>query len=163
MKERKHTDGVDLKHVQESRKRREPPPPRYQPNLTPLIDVLFLLLLFFLLGTKFRLEEGQIDANLPQVGQGTGVSVVPGTLLRLTVHAVGEDAAGGEFEIGGSQQMIRDASDLFARLRLRKEGGGDVTVQIATRGPVRWEWVVEAFNQVRRAGFEKIGFAPVGT
>jgi biopolymer transport protein ExbD len=136
----------------------ERPALRYQPNLTPLIDVLFLLLLFLLLGTQFRWQEGQLDANLPY-GDRDG----PGTVLRLNVYAVGEDAMGGQFEVGSDQQIITDPGKLYARLWERKIMGGGTMVQIATRGPVRWEWVVEAFNQVRRAGFEKIGFAPVGT
>jgi len=32
-------------------------------NLTPMIDVTFLLLIFFLLGTKFKEPEGKLDAS----------------------------------------------------------------------------------------------------
>jgi biopolymer transport protein ExbD len=35
-------------------------------NLTPMIDVTFLLLIFFLLGTKFKEPEGKLNAYLPK-------------------------------------------------------------------------------------------------
>ena len=36
-------------------------------NLTSMIDVLFLLIIFFMVGTKFIETERQIDLKLPQV------------------------------------------------------------------------------------------------
>lgn len=38
-------------------------------NLTPMIDVVFLLVIFFLVGTKFSEREGRIPVNVPGVGQ----------------------------------------------------------------------------------------------
>lgn len=38
-------------------------------NLTPMIDVVFLLVIFFMVGTKFSQQEGRIPVNLPGVGQ----------------------------------------------------------------------------------------------
>ncbi|WP_164102490.1 ExbD/TolR family protein [Candidatus Laterigemmans baculatus] len=38
-------------------------------NLTPMIDVVFLLVIFFMVGTKFSEQEGRIPVNLPGVGQ----------------------------------------------------------------------------------------------
>ena len=35
-------------------------------SLTPLIDVVFLLLIFFLVTTRFEQEERDMDVNLPQ-------------------------------------------------------------------------------------------------
>ena len=36
-------------------------------NLTSMIDVLFLLIIFFMVGTKFVETEHQLDLKLPQV------------------------------------------------------------------------------------------------
>lgn len=42
-------------------------------DMTPMIDVVFLLLIFFLVGTKFKREEGRFRAFLPKNrGQGSG-------------------------------------------------------------------------------------------
>ena len=42
-------------------------------NLTPMIDVVFLLVIFFMVGTKFSEQEGRIPVNLPGVGQPTSM------------------------------------------------------------------------------------------
>ena len=42
-------------------------------DMTPMIDVVFQLLIFFLCATKFKAEEGNLKAYLPKDrGQGTG-------------------------------------------------------------------------------------------
>lgn len=40
------------------------------PNLTPLIDVVFLLLVFFLVATTFRKDEVELDLQLPEASTG---------------------------------------------------------------------------------------------
>ena len=37
-------------------------------NLTPMIDVVFLLIIFFMVGTKFAEEERKLDLQVPSVG-----------------------------------------------------------------------------------------------
>ncbi|MHC4921682.1 MAG: ExbD/TolR family protein, partial [Planctomycetota bacterium] len=39
-------------------------------NLTPLIDVVFLLLIFFLTATTFSREEVEMDLELPEAASG---------------------------------------------------------------------------------------------
>ena len=46
------------------------PPPEQEsdgPNLTPVIDVVFLLLIFFLVATKFDQQERLISINLAEI------------------------------------------------------------------------------------------------
>lgn len=145
-----------------ARKRRRLAWARYQPNLTPLIDVLFLLLLFFLLGTRLRVEEGQIPASLPQVSAGASItkSIVPPLTLRVLIRPAGESNEQASYDLGDGQPL-RDATTLYEQLAARSAGSADVLVQISPQSHVRWEFVVEAFNQAVRAGFQKIAFAPV--
>jgi len=45
--------------------------------LMPMIDVVFLLLIFFMLAMRFRSEEGKLLAHLPKDrGQGTGTPTI---------------------------------------------------------------------------------------
>ncbi len=37
-------------------------------NLTPMIDVVFLLVIFFMVGSKFSEAESRIKVNVPMVG-----------------------------------------------------------------------------------------------
>ena len=44
-------------------------------NLTSMIDVVFLLIIFFMVGTRFSSVESKVDVKLPQVaGAGKGSS-----------------------------------------------------------------------------------------
>ena len=45
-------------------------------NLTPMIDVVFLLIIFFMVGTKFAEEERKIDVQVPSVGEATATIMV---------------------------------------------------------------------------------------
>ena len=46
-------------------------------NLTSMIDVLFLLIIFFMVGTKFIESDRQIELKLPQVKPGEALSAAP--------------------------------------------------------------------------------------
>ncbi|MFN9913481.1 MAG: ExbD/TolR family protein, partial [Pirellulaceae bacterium] len=46
-------------------------------NLTSMIDVVFLLLIFFMVGTRFRDSESNIAIDLPRVSP-TGAATDPG-------------------------------------------------------------------------------------
>ena len=45
-------------------------------NLTPMIDVVFLLIIFFMVGTKFAEEERKIDVQVPSVGEAAATLMV---------------------------------------------------------------------------------------
>lgn len=47
-------------------RRRPPVMPRVRSDLTPMIDVTFLILIFFMLTIRFRTLEGKLDAQLPK-------------------------------------------------------------------------------------------------
>ena len=46
-------------------------------NLTSMIDVLFLLIIFFVVGTKFIESERQIELQLPRVKPGDALTAAP--------------------------------------------------------------------------------------
>ena len=52
-------DGLRMRHVQEATR------PRLRLNLTAMIDVVFLLLMYFLLIAEFRPREETFDMQLP--------------------------------------------------------------------------------------------------
>ena len=54
-------------------------------EFTPMIDVVFLLLIFFLCTIKFRILEGKIPAFLPRT-EGVNPSVIDPQLERLEVR-----------------------------------------------------------------------------
>jgi biopolymer transport protein ExbD len=50
-------------------------------NITPLIDIVFLLLVFFLVATKFAEEERFLDIPMPAASQANALAVPPQQLI----------------------------------------------------------------------------------
>ena len=127
---------------------------RMQPPLTPMIDVTFQLLLFFLLACEFRESEGQIPGTLP--GPPSGGRFEPIT-VTLRCSAVDTSAY---YRLSGLTETITGPQQLYERLMERRAalGSRDVPVVIRPSGNVPWEFVVEAFNQAVRAEFTRVGF-----
>jgi biopolymer transport protein ExbD len=133
-----------------------------QPPLTPMIDVTFQLLLFFLLTCEFRESEGSIPGTLPAIGR-IAVSRQPPPPqpdpIRIQVRpSANREAA--VYQVSGVLGTIAGPAELYGHLRRLQGrlGGADVPVVIAPKRDVPWEFVVEAFNQAVRARFRKIGF-----
>jgi len=47
-------------------------------NLTPMIDVVFLLIIFFMVGTKFADMERNVELKVPRVSQLGTMATAPG-------------------------------------------------------------------------------------
>ena len=60
-------------------RRREP----LNPDLTPLIDILFLLLIFFLATSVFKKDEVAMSLSLPKVQYATKKE---GSVKNITIH-----------------------------------------------------------------------------
>jgi biopolymer transport protein ExbD len=136
--------------------------PSMQPPLTPMIDVTFQLLLFFLLTCEFRESEGQIPGTLPAKGnvQQAVDDKPPPDPIRVRIRP-SMDRAAANYEMTGISVVITSPEELYQHLLSRQQqlGSTEVPIIILPSQDVPWEFVVEAFNQAVRAKFEKIGFA----
>lgn len=136
-----------------------------QPPLTPMIDIVFQLLLFFLLACQFRMNEGQIAANLPDISgpPPKTISVEP---IDITLRATGRENLGVLITVQYTDTPLTTAEELYNYLMQMKRRYGDkadeVPVTIKPLGNVRWAHVVNAFNQAVRADYKKVGFKPSG-
>jgi biopolymer transport protein ExbD len=128
-------------------------------NVIPLVDVMFMMILFFVLGTHFRQSEGQIPATLPGTGPGPGVPW-PLDQLQISIHSDGGD--GAIYEMSGHQGAIHDGTELYQALQARRGAVGDAKTVIIKPGiETRWQYAVEAFNQAVRAQYKAVGFSAV--
>src|SRR5438105_1086215 len=50
-------------------------------NMTPLVDVILNLLIFFMLGTRFAEEERQVDIQLPSVSHAQPLTAPPDEIV----------------------------------------------------------------------------------
>ena len=162
----KKIEGEEAVHYVPPRKKRgKGESVKMQPPMTPMVDVTFQLLLFFLITFQFRLAEGEIPGSLPQQGTG-GVSTVKDIEMPIRINLRPSGADGVIFEMEGVSTTISNAGELYEKLLGRKtavgatvDGPCELPIVIKSRGDVQWRWVAEAFNQSVRAKYKNIGFA----
>ncbi|MEZ5949514.1 MAG: biopolymer transporter ExbD [Planctomycetaceae bacterium] len=89
-------------------------------NLTPMIDIVLLLIIFFMVGTKFSDAERQFDIKLPTVSDALPLSSLPDELI-ISISRTGELLLG--------EQPIALA-DLESRLKSAVERYNDQAVVV---------------------------------
>ena len=120
--------------------------------MTAMIDVTFLLLIYFLTTTTFRQDEGQLPGTLPGKGD-----MPPPVTVPVQLRAVGDDCQSVLYSIDGVDQPLRSPRELVESLRDRRQRTGDNAIVVIKAGRnVRWRYVVEACNQAASANFQTI-------
>ena len=118
-------------------------------NLTSMIDVLFLLIIFFMVATKFDEFERNIDVALPQVGQA-GETSPPTKPVVLTV------LADGQIELDGQPVSI---DELVHQLTTARGGLGQPSVVIRGDASCQYQHVASALSACRQANISELGIA----
>ena len=78
-------------------------------SMTPLIDVVFLLLIFFLVATRFEEEERDMDINLPRASEAQP-TISPQKELFVNVTKEGEFVVDGrELSLDNLQERLLNA------------------------------------------------------
>ena len=128
-------------------------------ELTPMIDVVFQLLIYFLLGTSFAVGEQTFRMDLPD-REGRG-EVDPFELddSPVVIQVLG----GGRVHVEGPWTGPDRTSNLAEFLeRQRPDRGGllpsDTPIHIDPNSGVDWGEAVEAFNAAVLAGYHSVGF-----
>jgi biopolymer transport protein ExbD len=120
--------------------------------LISLIDVVFLLLIYFLVTSDFSQQERRLPSAVQTEGGG-----VRSVELQPQIVDIATDAQGVRFTIG--QVMVRDKAGLTRVLeRLPREPG--VAVRSAPDAPI--SAIAAALQAARDAGFEKRSYVPRG-
>lgn len=113
-------------------------------NLTPLIDVVFLLLIFFMVSTTFT-RETELQIDLPEA-EGTEAQE---QAERVEV----EVSADGVFSVNG--QRLKDVARQSLKERVQAVAGGntDLPFIITADADARHELVVRAMDVAGSLGF----------
>jgi len=126
--------------------------PREQPevNLTSLIDVVLLLLIFFMVTTSF-VRETEIRLKLPEAETAPPATVDDALEVTIT--------ADGDYLINGKQTINRRSITL--RRALAEEAGErrDQTIVIRADARASHQSVVTAMDVAGRLGFMRINIA----
>lgn len=118
------------------------------PDMTPLIDVVFQLLIFFMLVTTFS-QYTKFDMALPK----SDVEAVekPENQVDLII-----DKNQKYYLKIGDKDIEINRDDLAQKIKEYMEGRKDQTLIISADKDLRYEVVIEAMGQVKNAGIEKV-------
>ena len=122
-------------------------------NLAPLTDVVFILLLFFVVTTTFT-RETQLKVDLPEAVSGTPPEMVQTTLEVL----VGAD---GSFALNGKSLSKNDLATLMEALRTESAGDQSLPVMLSADANAPHQAVVTAMDAASKLGFPQLRITTV--
>jgi biopolymer transport protein ExbD len=122
-------------------------------NLTSLIDVVLLLLIFFMVSTSF-VKQAQITISLPEAESATVIPEAP-EQIDIMISATGLYMVNGRELINSRPETIRNA--------LQKVSNGDnsLPLTISADANAKHQDVVTAMDVAGRLGFVQISIATV--
>ncbi|HBN96676.1 MAG TPA: biopolymer transporter ExbD, partial [Firmicutes bacterium] len=107
---------------------------RRSPDITPMIDVIFFLLVFFMVFSTIKTEPMGLDVELPRA--------VTGSAQTSTSFEVLVDKSGGFYVSGRQVSGIELEQHLAERLRVNP----DIFVIVKADKEVRYDHVVRALD-----------------
>jgi len=118
-------------------------------NLTPMIDVLFLLIIFFMAGTKFVDMERKIGLKVPQVADG---KQLPPTPSGITINVYRDGSLTVDRESISLEQLAE---------RLREWTRRNPALRVTVRGDAEGalQHVTEVLAICKQAGVADMGIA----
>ena len=126
--------------------------PEVSINLTPLIDVVFLLLIFFMVSTSFS-ELTQLVVDLPEA---EGAPAGTDNALLLVVDVQGDMTLDGE-------PVPNDARGLSVALGQRLSGNTDIPVTLSADAMTPHQYVVTAINVAAQLNITRLTIATENT
>ena len=116
-------------------------------NLTPLIDVVFLLLIFFMVSTSFT-KETHLSLNLPEAtGDETAVAVES---IEVTINS------SGNYAVNGRSLVSSNLSNLQKALSETSSGNTDLPLVITADAQTPHQAVITAMDAAGQLGFAKL-------
>jgi biopolymer transport protein ExbD len=156
-----HAAADEVVHFVPRRKRSPRETTAMTLNLAPMVDIVFLLLIFFVTTTTFRRAEGVLPARLPRdsgVADAVALPVTP-----IVVHVTQTGSGPGEYEL--RVENFVNAPTTFTGLAafladIQGNPGFDDETPVVIKAPedVVWDHVVGCWNAAVRAGYKRISF-----
>jgi biopolymer transport protein ExbD len=118
-------------------------------NLTSMLDVVMLLIIFFMLSTQFREEEKQYDIRLPTVSDATALTGQPDEIV-VNVAADGVITVRTKpIDLAELEAVMSEAHEKFAgqAVIIRGDGAG------------AYQNVMDVMAACRRAGIKNLSLA----
>jgi biopolymer transport protein ExbD len=118
-------------------------------NLTPMIDVVFLLVIFFMVGSRFSTQQGRIPVNVPGVSQ-------PQSMVRGPDKRTVEVTKEGIIYLDGNAVSLQQLS---AELQRAGASYPDLGVVVRGDGAGTLETYARVLTACSTAGIRKLDVA----
>ncbi len=119
-------------------------------NITPLIDVVFLLLIFFMVTTTFT-RETRLIVNLPEA-EAAPTEAIP-EQIEITV------SRNGTYTINGRPLVNTDIATLMQGLELATQNDKTVPILLIADAEATHQSVVTAMDGIGQLGFTRLSIA----
>lgn len=129
-------------------------------NMTPMIDVVFLLIIFFLVSSHLVRQETQLaleELDLPEAASGQRIE--EDQIRRVVVNVLPDGESGGRIMVGGRRIQSWELDGLIG---YGSKAGRQMEVRIRADRTVPYRVVEPLMIACARAGVWKVTFAVVG-
>ncbi|MEM8679753.1 MAG: biopolymer transporter ExbD, partial [Planctomycetota bacterium] len=118
-------------------------------NLTPMIDVLFLLIIFFMVGTKFVGDERKIQLKIPTVQENAQLQVTS----HKKVVSISRD---GQVTLDGELLTLEG---LTSALDQQRQAQPHLSVSVRGSAESPFQHVASVLSACRAAGIQDMAIA----
>jgi biopolymer transport protein ExbD len=118
-------------------------------NLTPMIDIVFLLIIFFMVGTRFTEAEREFDIELPTVTDAQPLTTMPDEI----VVSVTND---GRYLLRDEERTLEE---LKSALTAARENFADQAVLIRGDGQGPYQYVMDVLAVCHSAKITNVSLA----
>ncbi|MCK5421372.1 MAG: biopolymer transporter ExbD [Deltaproteobacteria bacterium] len=123
-------------------------------RMTPLIDVIFLLLIFFILAIRLEKPEGVLENILPvSDGQSIAEQQKDWEVVKLRVKLITE---GEQLKIYLQERVVYTYKDLLSYLNMLPQ---EIMLVIEPESKVPYKYVIGVYNTCIKAKKSNIVFA----
>ena len=123
-------------------------------NLTSLIDVIFVLLLFFVVTTTFS-RPSQLKIDLPEASSSQAAQQSELKQLEVLV------SADGQYEVNGQLLLNSDLESLMAALQRESEGDSSLPLTLSADATTPQQAIITAMDAAGKLGFAHLRITTV--
>ena len=138
------------------------PDPKAEVAMTPLIDCVFLLLVFFMVSTTFNKSEADISFSLPGTASQSEVVEMPDEQIIQITEAGNVWLNDLEYDAAGQSDMPELMKTLTLFRQTAEANKSPAMVTIAPEDGVKQQRVVDVLNACSAAKIGNVTFAVGG-
>ncbi len=136
-------------------------PARVHANLTPLIDVTFLLIVFFVLVAQITNSQIVDEIKLPEPENAVSIEPPATELSRLTLNVLPQPNTANSnaaYRLGSQDYPAtpRGKGDLTAALTFARQKNPEITIDLRADKSTPYARIFPALNSISKAGITRL-------